>query len=47
MDNVKDNSYYLNKIISDLEFIIYHMEAVDIELLSKNDIPELLEVLKN
>ena len=38
MDNVKDNSYYLNKIISDLEFIIYHMENVDIEQLSKNDI---------
>lgn len=38
MDNVKDNSYYLNKIISDLEFIIYHMESVDIEQLSKNDI---------
>lgn len=38
MDNVKDNSYYLNKIISDLEFIIYHMESVDIEQLSKKDI---------
>lgn len=38
MDNVKDNNYYLNKIISDLEFIIYHMEDVDIEQLSKNDI---------
>lgn len=38
MDNVKDNNYYLNKIISDLEFIIYHMESVDIEQLSKNDI---------
>ena len=28
----------LSKIISDLEFIIYHMESVDIEQLSKNDI---------
>ncbi len=38
MDNIKNDNYYLNKIIADLNFITYHMKNVDIEELSKNDI---------
>lgn len=38
MDNVKNDSYYVNKIVTDLEFIARHMISVDIEELSKNDI---------
>ncbi|MGN0526273.1 MAG: DUF86 domain-containing protein [Acutalibacteraceae bacterium] len=38
MDNVKNDSYYVNKIVTDLEFIVKHMMSVDIEELSKNDI---------
>lgn len=38
MDNVKNDSYYLNKIAADLEFIVKHMEAVDLEELDKNEL---------
>lgn len=38
MDNVKNDSYYVNKIVTDLEFIARHMMSVDIEELNKNDI---------
>lgn len=38
MDNVKNDSYYVNKIVTDLEFIVEHMMSVDIEELNKNDI---------
>lgn len=38
MDNVKNDSYYVNKIVTDLEFIVEHMVDVDIEELGKNDI---------
>lgn len=38
MDNNKNDSYYINKIITDLEFITGHMKAVNLEELSKNDI---------
>ena len=38
MDNVKNDSYYVNKIVTDLEFIARRMISVDIEELSKNDI---------
>ena len=37
MDNVKTDSYYIQKIRKDLEFIIEHMRNVGIE--------ELLELL--
>lgn len=57
MDNVKTDSYYIQKIRKDLEFIIEHMRNVDIvhdygnvDLnvvyeTLQNDIPELLELL--
>lgn len=38
MDNIKNDEYYLEKIISDLQFIEFHMINVDIDELSKNDI---------
>lgn len=38
MDNIKNDNYYINKIITDLEFINQHMKNVDLEELSKNDI---------
>ncbi len=44
MDNVKTDSYYIEKIRKDLEFIIEHMKNVVYETL-QNDIPELLELL--
>ena len=44
MDNVKTDSYYIEKIRKDLEFIVEHMRNVDMEEL-KYDIPELLELL--
>lgn len=38
MDNRKDDNYYIQKIKKDLEFIVDHMQNVDIEELGKNDI---------
>ena len=38
MDNRKDDSYYIRKIKGDLEFIVSHMEAVDLEALNQNEI---------
>ena len=58
MDNVKNDRYYIRKIRNDLQFIVQHMKDVDIEELNanvdlnivfetlKNDIPELLEMIK-
>ena len=58
MDNVKNDCYYIRKIRKDLQFIVQHMKDVDIEELNanvdlnivfetlKNDIPELLEMIK-
>jgi len=58
MDNVKNDCYYIRKIRNDLQFIVQHMKDVDIEELNanvdlnivfetlKNDIPELLEMIK-
>ncbi len=31
MDNVKNDSYYVQKLKSDLEFIVTHMRGVDID----------------
>ena len=31
MDNVKNDNYYIQKIKKDLEFIVVHMQNVDIE----------------
>ena len=44
MDNVKTDSYYIEKIRKDLEFIVDHMRNVDIEELNANEV--LLELLR-
>ncbi|MDD7176565.1 MAG: hypothetical protein SPG09_10545 [Lachnospiraceae bacterium] len=33
MDNVKNDHYYIQKIKQDLEFIVVHMQNVDLEQL--------------
>ena len=38
MDNVKTDSYYIEKIRKDLEFIVEHMRNVDIEELNANEV---------
>jgi len=38
MDNVKNDSYYVQKLKSDLEFIVTHMYGIDIEELNGNEI---------
>ena len=38
MDNVKTDSYYIEKIRKDLEFIVDHMRNVDIEELNANEV---------
>jgi len=38
MDNVKNDDYYIQKIRKDLEFVVMHMENVEEEELSKNEI---------
>ena len=31
MDNVKNDAYYIKRMIQDLEFVVTHMKNVDIE----------------
>ena len=38
MDNIKTDSYYIQKIRVDLEFITAHMHGIDIEELNGNEI---------
>ncbi len=38
MDNVKNDTYYIQKIRKDLEFMVIHMRNVDIEELNANEI---------
>ena len=38
MDNIKTDSYYIQKIQNDLEFIVEHMRNVDIEELNANEV---------
>ena len=38
MDNVKDDSYFANKVRKDLIFIVDHTKDIDKEELSKNEI---------
>lgn len=38
MDNRKDNQYYINKIVSDLTFLIKHTEGLTQEDLEANEI---------
>ncbi len=38
MDNVKTDSYYIQKIRKDLQFIVEHMRNVDIQELNANEV---------
>ena len=38
MDNVKNDNYYIQKIRKDLEFIVLHMQNIDMEELNVNEI---------
>lgn len=38
MDNVKTDSYYIDKIRKDLDFIVKHMRNVDIEELNADEV---------
>ena len=38
MDNLKNDTYYIQKIIQDLNFIVVHMKDVDIEELNENEV---------
>jgi len=38
MDNVKNDHYYIQKILKDLEFIAVHMRNIDIEELNANEV---------
>ena len=38
MDNIKKDSYYIQKIQKDLEFIVIHMKDIDVEELNMNEI---------
>lgn len=38
MDNIKNDSYYIEKIVNDLRFISFHMADVTLEEFGKNDI---------
>lgn len=38
MDNVKNDFYYIQKIQKDLRFIVLHMQDVDMEELSNNEV---------
>lgn len=38
MDNLKNDHYYIQKLAQDLEFIVIHMQNVDIEELNANEI---------
>lgn len=38
MDNMKDDNYYIQRIIKDLEFMVVHMRNIDIEDLNKDEV---------
>lgn len=38
MDNRKDNNYYINKIINDLNFIIIHIKSISLDEFGRNEI---------
>ena len=38
MDNVKNDAYYIQKLRTDLEFIVKHMRSVNIEELNENEV---------
>lgn len=38
MDNIKNDHYYLDKIKTDLAFIVKHMKNVDLQELNENEV---------
>ena len=38
MDNLKNDTYYIQKIIQDLNFIVLHMKNICIEELNENEV---------
>ena len=38
MDNKKDNNYYINKVITDLEFLIEHTKDLNREQFGKDEV---------
>ncbi|MDD6481292.1 MAG: DUF86 domain-containing protein [Lachnospiraceae bacterium] len=38
MDNKKNDTYYIQKLKTDLEFVVKHMRNVDIEELNRNEV---------
>lgn len=38
MDNIKDDNYYIQKLRKDIEFIVVHMQDVDLEELNANEV---------
>ena len=38
MNRIKDDSYFLEKILKDIDFILLHMENVSKEQLQENEI---------
>lgn len=38
MDNTKNDHYYIQKILKDLEFIVIHMRTIDIEELNSDEV---------
>lgn len=38
MDNIKNDTYYIQKIQRDLEFIVTHMHTIDLPELNANEV---------
>ena len=38
MNNLKNDKYYIGKILTDLHFIVEHMEGVTIRTLGENEV---------
>ena len=38
MNNLKNDAYYIGKILTDLHFIVEHMEGVTIRTLGENEV---------
>lgn len=38
MANIKDDGYYLTKVLTDIEFIMKHMENIDENAFNKNEL---------
>lgn len=45
MDNIKNDNYYVGKIVENLDFIVQHMKGVDKDELNDNEV--LLDSIEN